>query len=341
MRNRLISLFTLAAATLLLAGMLLINFWWEKLNAPLLIGTNLSFEVPDGMAFNALAEKLEYEGLLPGSTGLRIWAKLKGLETRVRAGQYELIPGLTPLTLMDKLVRGDVQQYRIRLIEGWTLKQVLEEIQNSERISVTLSAVSYPELAHSLGLEMSNPEGMFFPDTYQYTANTTDLEILKRANLRMLDVMEQTWMQRLGALPFETPYSALILASIVEKETAASSERPQIAGVFIRRLENGMRLQSDPTVIYGIGEVFDGNLRREDLQNEENLYNTYRHNGLPPTPIALVGRASLEAVLQPEPGDHLYFVSRGDGTHYFSSTLEEHNLAVRRYQLEVPDNQPQ
>lgn len=305
---------------------------WYQLNVPLNITESTSFEVPAGASLNQVTTRLTDQGYLSSPLLFTSWARFTGKASQIKAGEYELIDPITPLQLLDKIVSGDIRQYQLTLVEGWTLQQALAAIWNSPGIVDSLSSLSEPEIARVLQLDYSNAEGLFFPDTYFYSRGAQDTEILTRAHSRLTTILEQTWDDRLGALPYETSYDALIMASIIEKESAVSSERGHIAGVFIRRLENGMRLQSDPTVIYGLGERYDGNIRRSSLE-EETPYNTYRINGLPPTPIALAGLESIEASMNPTPSEYLYFVAKGDGSHYFSSTLEEHNQAVQLYQL--------
>lgn len=335
--NRRRILITLAVGVTVMTVALLITVaaWWRTLNQPLSASV-YEVVVTPGMSFNRLLGQLHSDGVLPQTIALRLWARVMGQEGSIKAGEYSIEPGTSALGLMDKLLRGEVKQYRLTLVEGWTFSEALQLIQKSPRITSTVQILSPSELARALDVELLNAEGWLFPDTYNYGAGTTDLEILRRAYRRMQSLLEQSWSTRDLALPLQSPYEALILASIVERETAVPAERTLIAGVFTRRLENGMRLQSDPTVIYGLGALFDGNLRREDLQDANNPYNTYRNNGLPPTPIALPGLAALEAVMHPDASSNLYFVAKGDGTHYFSSTLEEHNEAVRRYQLAIP-----
>lgn len=327
-RNVLLILLALLVAGLLLGAAV----WRQSLTSPMEIAAVTSIEVPPGAGFNAVAYRLRENGLVSSSLPLRAWVRARGLQGAIQAGEYEVVPGTTPLQLLDKMIRGEVKQYQVRLIEGWTFSQALQAVQRSERIQTTLAGAAFEEIARLLDPGLNHPEGMLFPDTYNYSTGTTDLQILRRAHARLQSILAERWQYRIGALPFGSDYEALILASIVEKETGVADERARIAGVFIRRLELGMRLQSDPTVIYGLGESFDGNLQRTDLQAAENPYNTYRHAGLPPTPIALAGQAALDAVLQPMMENYLYFVARGDGTHYFSETLEEHNAAVSRFQ---------
>jgi UPF0755 protein len=292
------------------------------------------FTVSAGSSFSRISRELSAAGYVEHPLLFRLLARWRGVESGIKTGEYQLQVGLTPSQLLDTLVKGDTLQYRVTLVEGWTVAQALNAIWASERLERRLDAYVPEQVAELLGLEQDNPEGMLFPDTYFYTAGTTDVQILLRAHARLQAVLANAWEQRLGALPFETPYEAPILASIIEKESAFGAERGHIAGVFVRRLETGMRLQSDPTVIYGLQESFDGNLTRRDLALE-TAYNTYRVAGLPPTPIALAGLDSIVASLHPLQSDYLYFVSKGNGEHHFSSTLEEHNDAVRRYQIEA------
>lgn len=294
--------------------------------------TNTIYEVVPGSSVSRVADDLYSRDYLVHPILFRLLSNWQGVGGSIQSGEYELQPGMSAADILEVMVAGRNVQYRLTLVEGWTVAEALQAIRTAEKVQLTLpEPVTYPEIASALGLPRENPEGMIFPDTYFYTKDTSDVELLRRAHTRLQEVLRQAWSQRLGALPFETPYEALILASIIEKESALGSERNEIAGVFVRRLEQGMRLQSDPTVIYGMGASFDGNLRREDLR-AETAYNTYRINGLPPTPIALAGAESIHASLNPAQSSALYFVSRGDGSHYFSSTLEEHNAAVDRFQ---------
>lgn len=307
-------------------------FSYRYLNSPIsAIQSGVIFEVEAGSSFSRVTGELAQKGYLDYPQLFVGLARLRDVADSIKSGEYELYTGITPRQLLEKMVIGDNVQYRITFIEGWTLNQVLEELKNSEKLTLDLNNANSSEIATALGLEQQSPEGMLFPDTYFYTKGTTDLEILKRASSRLDEVLSKAWNSRLGALPYENAYESLIMASIIEKESALGSERSTIASVFVRRLELGMRLQSDPTVIYGMGEDFQGDLRRADLE-AENPYNTYDIDGLPPTPIALAGLQSVTASLNPAPSNYLYFVAKGDGSHYFSSTLEEHNDAVARYQ---------
>ena len=328
------TLFTLRvlvfALGFIVAGVL--YFCLRYLNAPInRLQPGTVFEVESGNALSQVANKLADRGVLLYPELFVTLARLRGVANSIQGGEYELHSGITPVQLLDKMVRGDNVQYRITLVEGWTFNQVLDEFKSSEKLTLKLLNTNRTEIASALGLESPNPEGMLFPDTYFYSKGTTDLELLRTANMRLREILSSAWSSRLGVLPYENAYQALTMASIIEKESALGSERGHIAGVFVRRLEQRMRLQSDPTVIYGIGESFNGDLRRADLRME-NPYNTYSINGLPPTPIALAGLESIMASLNPLQSDYLYFVGKGDGSHHFSSTLEEHNVAVARYQ---------
>jgi UPF0755 protein len=293
------------------------------------------FEVPRGANIRQVAQQLAGLGILSRPYYLLILALQRGDQGRLKAGEFELKAGMRPADLLERLTSGKVIQYPVTLVEGWTFRQAVASIAAHPRFGSDLAGKTDAELMEALGRPGEHPEGRLFPDTYSFPGGTFGLEVLRRALGRMDQVLSEEWGQRAEGLPIETPYQALILASIIEKETAVPAERPAIGGVFVRRLQKGMRLQTDPTVIYGLGERFDGNLRREDLR-EVTPYNTYVIDGLPPTPIALPGREAIRAALNPEPGNSLYFVARGDGTHVFSRTLEEHNAAVRAYQLGKP-----
>ena len=310
------------------------GYYWQQLNSPMNVTRAEIFEVPPGASLNQISNSLVSKGYLANPGLLINWARFTGRAGEIKAGEYELLETTSPRQLLSKMVAGEIKQYQLTLVEGWTLQQALQLIWDSPGISPSLQGVSATEIARSLKLEYAHAEGLFFPDTYYYSGGTSDTDILERAQIRLEDILQRLWRERAGALPYETPYEALIMASIIEKESSEASERGHIAGVFVRRLERGMRLQSDPTVIYGLAERYDGNITRSSL-DEVTLYNTYRINGLPPTPIALAGRQSIEASLNPLPSEYLYFVAKGDGSHYFSNTLEQHNEAVRRFQKNV------
>ena len=294
--------------------------------------TPVKIEVVAGSSLSRVAMELSKAGYLSSPMLFKLWARLQGAENSIQTGEYELSAGITPAQLLDKIVRGDSVQYRITLVEGWTFQQALEALWNAENIRSSLNNSSPTEIAQRMNLDYENPEGLLYPDTYFYTKGTLDIELLLRANERLDTVLSQDWESRLGALPYANSYEALTMASIIEKESASNSERALIAGVFVARLDLGMRLQSDPTTIYGMGDRYAGNIRRADLL-EETPYNTYRIDGMPPTPIALSGKESIVAALNPSASDYLYFVARVDGSHQFSRTLEEHNAAVREHQL--------
>lgn len=289
-------------------------------------------DVPRGTSLRGLARSLTDQGILKHPYYFIALAYRQGDQGRIKAGMYELTAGMTPVDILARITSGRVIQYSVTLVEGWTFRQAVDAIAAQDRFVGPLAELSDEAIMAELGHPGAHPEGRLFPDTYHFSPKTPRLAVVKRAFEQMEQVLAEEWARRRDDLPIDTPYEALILASIVEKETGAAHERPEIAGVFVRRIRKGMRLQTDPTVIYGMGERYDGDIRRADLR-EATPYNTYVITGLPPTPIALPGRAALNAVLNPADGDSLYFVSRGDGTHVFSASLEEHNQAVRRHIL--------
>ncbi len=265
---------------------------------------------------------------------LTLLARIESRATRLQAGTYAIAPSITPERLLDRMESGDVVHIQLVVPEGWTVAQMRALIASRTDIKQTARAMSDAELLAAIGAQQVSSEGLFFPDTYTFTRGTTDLDLYRRAYRAQQKRLADAWAARAPDLPFTTPYEALILASIVEKETGRAEDRPQVAAVFINRLRRGMLLQTDPTVIYGLGARFDGNLRRADLLTD-TAYNSYTRPGLPPTPIALVGAAALTAVLNPPNSDALYFVARGDGTSEFSGKLSDHNRAVDRYQRGV------
>lgn len=296
-----------------------------------------SFELKSGTSLGAMARNLHEHGLLDEARDIRyirLFGSLSGMADRIQAGEYTLHGDMTPMLLMQAMVRGDIREYSLTIVEGWTLGQILTAMKAHSAIGHSEPGLTSARIKSELGIADASPEGWFFPDTYSFPRGTKDLDILRRAYRAMRAILREEWTQRdkTKDLPYISPYQALIMASIIEKETAVGSERQQIAGVFVRRLLKGMRLQTDPTVIYGMGENFDGNIRRADLLRP-TPYNTYTQHGLPPTPIAMPGRASIHAALHPADGDSLYFVAKGDGSHEFSATLKAHNAAVRKYQL--------
>jgi len=288
--------------------------------------------VKSGSNFSHLVNDLHDRQLVERSKYLSWYARSENLGHRIKAGNYEFSKGITPVSLLEKIVNGEVIQYSFTIVEGWTFRQMLSALHRHKNIDKKLADLGDKEITQTLSLPNKHPEGQFLPDTYLFPEGTADIQFLSRASKAIYRYLDSEWEKRDENLPLKTPYEALILASIVEKETGVASERPAIAGVFTRRLRKGMRLQTDPTVIYGMGAQFDGNIRRRDLK-KDTPYNTYTRYGLPPTPIALPGKAAIKAVLHPADGNSLYFVAKGDGSHQFSATLEEHNRAVRRYQL--------
>lgn len=319
------------AAVLLLAGSVGIFFYY--LHKPLSLPTeNFIYEVKSGSSLGKVSRSLAHEGVLDCSRCLLVYARLQN-RVVIKAGEYALSPGTTPVQLLEKLNRGNVIQHQVTLVEGRTFRQGLQALWSEAKLEKKLTQLSDAQIRQQLGITESHLEGLFFPDSYSYTAGISDADILRQAYQRMQEVLEEEWEQRDANLPYKNIYEVLIMASIVEKETGAPEERPAIAGVFIRRLQKGMKLQTDPTVIYGLGDAYRGNITRKHLQHD-NPYNTYTRYGLPPTPIALPGREAIHAALHPLSGDDLFFVGKGDGHHYFSATLAEHEKAVREYQLQ-------
>ena len=313
--------------------------WWgnQWLQQPIAgLQERTTFEVPRGAHMRSVATTLHGRGLLDQPDVWIVWARLMRRDVALKAGEYELQPGLTPKGLLMLLSSGQVVLHSITFIEGSTFADVRNALVANEAVRNDNRERSDDEVMRALGEPQLHPEGQFFPDTYRFPRGTTDLELLMIAHRRIQDELRKAWESRAPDLPLASSYEALILASIVEKETALERERAQIAGVFVERLRRGMRLQTDPTVIYGMGVSYDGNIRRADL-SRDTPYNTYTRPGLPPTPIAMPSRESLQAAVQPDVTGALFFVATGagDGSHYFSKTLAEHNLAVRRYLREL------
>ncbi|MCZ2095111.1 MAG: endolytic transglycosylase MltG [Anaerolineae bacterium] len=289
------------------------------------------YTVPKGASVRAVAAGLRALGVGVSPTQLWLWYKLRRYDGRLKAGTYGLAAPLTVDALLDKLVRGDVLLTEIRFIEGWTFRQMRDAVDAHPDLAHDTRGLAEATLLGLVGAQESRAEGLFFPDTYAFSPGVSDVEIYRQAYRRQQLALRAAWEARDPSLPYATPYEALVLASIVEKETGRAADRDKIAAVFVNRLRRGMMLQSDPTTIYGMGERFDGNLRKRDLQ-ADSAYNTYTRAGLPPTPIALPGKASIEAALAPANVSALYFVARGDGTSEFSDDLSSHNRAVSRYQ---------
>ena len=322
----------IAAALVLMTTATAVYLSWQWLNRPLAnLEVGSTFEVAQGESLTAVARRLSEQVDLAYPAVLLFYARIKE-QTNIRYGEYELGESVTPLSLLFQLNEGRVKQRSFTLVEGITFAQAVEQIRNLEHIRKEVLSLTVSQLATRLGVTHSNPEGWLYPDTYVYSRQDSDWQLLKRAHQRMTDIMAEEWAGRDAELPYASPYEALIMASIIEKETGAAHERAEIGGVFVRRLQQGMRLQTDPTVIYGLGDSYKGNITRAHLR-QKTPYNTYRIDGLPPTPIALPGRDAIHAALHPAQGETLYFVARGDGTHQFSTTLEQHKAAVREYQL--------
>lgn len=291
--------------------------------------------VAAGASFAEVAEQLADRGLIDNALLLRVWARWQGYADQLHVGEYALTSGLSATDLVANMADGQVIEYTFTIIEGWQVRELLSALKANPYLRQTLDPDVEPNaLMRVIGRAGQPAEGRFLPETYHFPKGSSDVALLKRANRALERALEQAWQSRQADLPFDTPDQALIMASIIEKETALAAERRRISGVFARRLEQGMRLQTDPTVIYGLGDEFDGDLRRVHLRTD-TPWNTYTRHGLPPTPIALAGVASLQAAVNPADGESLYFVSRGDGSHVFSATLAAHNAAVRRYQLGI------
>lgn len=305
--------------------------WWWVHNPLRLPAATVDLSIEPGTLPRAVAQSVRDAGVAVDPRLLYAWFRVSGQGHRIKAGSYELERGITPERLLDKLARGDQTLRAVTLVEGWNWRQVRAALAKADSLKPDTQNLADADLMKLLGREGVTPEGRFFPDTYTYAKGSSDVKVLQRALRAMDKRLEQAWTQRSPQSILKTPEEALILASIVEKETGKAADRTLIAAVFQNRLRVGMPLQTDPTVIYGIGERFDGNLRKVDLQTD-TPFNTYMRTGLPPTPIAMPGKASLLAAVQPAPGNFLYFVAKGDGSSHFSASLDEHNRAVNKYQ---------
>jgi UPF0755 protein len=305
---------------------------WYVHQRPLpMTADRIEFRVPAGAGVRAIAQGAQGAGIGVQADAMVAAARLKGATTNLRAGRYAVERGITLAGLLDKLKAGDVLREKVTVVEGVTFRELRAALGSAPELKPDSAAMSIADVLKAVGASEAHPEGLFAPDTYVYDPGTSDLDVLRQAYRRQAKLLQEAWDARAPDLPYRTPYEALVMASIVEKETGQAAERGQIAGVFVNRLKLGMLLQTDPTVIYGLGEKFDGNLRKRDLVTD-GPYNSYTRAGLPPTPIALPGRASIEAALKPADTKALYFVSRGDGTSQFSNSLGEHNRAVDKYQ---------
>jgi len=291
----------------------------------------IEFGIKPGSGVRSSTQQIAAAGVPVNPMLLHLLARITGKSAKLKAGNYELKPGTTPLALIDQIVRGEFAQESLAVIEGWSFRQMRQAINNHPALKHDTLALSDQELLAKITQDYKHPEGLFFPDTYLFAKGASDLQVYRQAHALLLKRLNEAWAKRSPSLPYKTPYDALIMASIVEKETGQKSERNMIAAVFVNRLKRGMLLQTDPTVIYGMGDKFQGNIRKRDLETD-TLYNTYTRVGLPPTPIALPGAESLGAALAPASSDVLYFVSRGNGTSEFSNNLNDHNRAVNKYQ---------
>ncbi len=328
-------LYKLMALTLLGGSIATAWLWMDVsnyLDTPLPLEAPQSYELQHGSNYIRVVNELTAAGMITRPRYLRWYGRLSGAARRIKAGEYLISPGTTPRQLVKLLTSGKVRQYALTIVEGWTFRQMMQAVNAEAALKHSLKDLDDKAIMQRLGHPGEHPEGRFLPDTYHFPKGLSDIAFLRRAYDAMQVYLQQEWEQRAVGLPYKTPYEALIMASIVEKETGLASERRAIAGVFIRRLQKRMRLQTDPTVIYGMGKQYKGNIRKRDLQRD-TPYNTYRHFGLPPTPIALPGRNAIYASLHPDESRNIYFVARGDGSHHFSATLKEHNEAVIRYQL--------
>lgn len=323
----------LLAVCLLVVTVVAVSSMWRWWHSPAGTPGSVVLVIGEGSSLGQVAEELAELGVLQRPEAWRLVARLQGLAGKIQRGEYQLDAAMSPATLLETLVAGKVRRFTVTLPEGINLVMAMAILQQQVALIATLDGTDDPRLAALLEPGQA-PEGQFFPDTYSYIRGDSDLDILSRAHRRMQAVLAESWRQRESGLPYMNPNQALIMASVVERETGVAAERERIAGVFVRRLQKGMRLQTDPSVIYGLGPEFNGNLRRRHLGDKGNLFNTYQHRGLPPTPIALPGREAIEAALHPRPGTELYFVARGDGSHQFSDTLEQHQRAVKKYQLQ-------
>ncbi|MFY1664395.1 endolytic transglycosylase MltG [Pseudomonas sp. Pseu.R1] len=328
-------LFVLLETGVVLAGLLLGLAFWQQNNAlqqPLNLTQEQLLDVPSGASPTGVLNRLQADGVIKDAFWLRLYWRFNLAEQALHSGEYRMTPGMDARALLALWQKGEVVQYSLTLVEGWNFRQVRAALTKQAKLEQTLAGLSDSELMTKLGHPNVFPEGRFFPDTYRYVRGMTDAELLKQAYNRLDEVLQEEWDKRAADVPYADPYQALIMASLVEKETGVPQERGQIAGVFVRRLQQGMLLQTDPTVIYGLGERYNGKITRAFLK-EATPYNTYVISGLPPTPISMVGREAIHAAMNPVPGNSLYFVARGDGSHVFSADLDAHNAAVKEFQL--------
>jgi UPF0755 protein len=330
MKRQILSIFIPALLAACLCTFVLIEYQ-RIIHSPINITETTSYTVEPGMNIKRISQTMSDNAWIDfPPLYVELYARIHQQAQHIKAGEYQIEPGMTVSTLLERFVDGKVTMNRFTIIEGTTAKEFIEQVKLTSTIHTDFDEA---QLLNTFSIEQSSIEGWFLPETYHYPTGTSALDFMLRAYEQMKVVLDTEWANRADDLPYETPYEALIMASIIEKETGIAEERPEIAGVFVRRLKKGMRLQTDPTVIYGMGEKYDGNIRRKDLRTD-TPYNTYTRFGLPPTPICLPSQAAIHAALHPANGDSLFFVATGqDGRHVFSSSLEAHNAAVRKYQL--------
>lgn len=318
------------ALVMLLAGRQWLLHWGQQ---PMNVPMATVLEVPKGSSLSHLAQRLEDMEWIQRAELLKLYLRLARQDSRIQAGEYAVAATTSPQQLLQQLAAGEVISYSLTLVDGHSFKQFRQVLKQQPKLKQLTADWSASDILQALNSTYSHPEGLFYPDTYQFTRSDSDLDILRRAYQRMETLLAQAWEQRDPDLPYDSAYEALIMASIIEKETGVPAERPEIAGVFVNRLRRSMRLQTDPTVIYGLGDAYQGNITRQHLRTT-TPYNTYRIAGLPPTPIANPGLPAIAAALHPADTDALYFVARGDGSHQFSISLQQHQQAVKKYQLQ-------
>jgi UPF0755 protein len=325
---------------LALTGVLLFAGWFAyQINASVeLPVVPYEFSIKQGSSVKTIARQLADKGVLPDPWPFVFLSRVMGVATSVKAGDYEIVTSISPLQLLERITKGDINQSEVRFIEGWTFAQLRQTLNEHPALRHDTTNLSNTEILQLIGATETAAEGLFFPDTYFFARGSSDVAVLKRAYRAMRNHIDIAWAERAANLPLTDRYQALILASIVEKETGRESDRSMVAGVFLNRLRLRMLLQTDPSVIYGLGDKFDGNLRKKDLLTDQE-YNTYTRRGLPPTPIAMPGLASIQAVLNPAKTDALYFVAKGNGESHFSNSLTDHNRAVSKYQKSISTHQ--
>ncbi|WP_371372427.1 endolytic transglycosylase MltG [Thalassotalea aquiviva] len=302
----------------------------KQVNKALAITQTSFYQLSSGTSYHHLVKDLKKKKWIDSRFPFRVFAKLNPEKTLVKMGLYQVTPGMSFYQLLENMNQGKEHQFKLTFVEGSTFSQWLESLSTAPYVKSTVNNQNVRQIMTQINPQFRHPEGLFFPDTYSYTAGTKDLDILKQAFARMQQELAQSWQNKAPDLPYDTPYEALIMASIIEKETGQVKEQPMISSVFVNRLVKGMRLQTDPTIIYGLGQRYTGDITYANIR-EKTPYNTYQIDGLPPTPIAMPGKAAIEATLHPLTSDYLYFVSKGNGEHHFSKTLKEHNKAVDRY----------